>query len=287
MQTETVALPHVTAPSWSMEIDLVDRPTPFLVVDIEKVRAAYSSLQAALPNFRIHYAMKANSQPEVLDALAQQGSGFEVASAAELQTLLDRDIPVDDVMFSNPVKAPLDIRMGYDCGVAGFALDSDAEIVKLALEAPGSAIYVRLATTGSGSRFPRSRRFGVGPREAVELLKLARNFGLVPLGCTFHVGSQNTDPRSWDRPIEECAYVMREFERLHGSRLQMLNIGGGFPAQYAEARVPSLEEFGSHIARALTHLPYPVELVAEPGRALVANAGSPRAPSSGDAGEVR
>ena len=273
MQTETVALPHVTTPSWSMEIDLVDRPTPFLMIDLEKVSAAYSSLQAALPDFRILYAMKANSQPEVLDALAQQGSGFEVASATELRSLLDRDISTDNVMFSNPVKAPLDIRMGYDCGVSGFAFDSDAEVIKLALEAPGSAVYVRLATTGSESRFPLSKRFGVGPREAVELLKLARNFGLVPYGCTFHVGSQNTDPRSWDKPIEDCAYVMREFERLHGSRLQMLNIGGGFPAQYAEKRVPSLHEFGSSIARALTCLPYPVELATEPGRALVANAG--------------
>jgi ornithine decarboxylase len=273
MQTETVALPHVMCPSWSMEIDLVDRPTPFLMVDIEKVIDAYSSLEAALPNFRIHYALKANPQPEILDALVQQGSGFEVASAAELQNLLDRDIRTDNVLFSNAVKVPLDIRRGYDCGVSAFALDSDAEIVKLALEAPGSAVYVRLATTGSASRFPLSRRFGVGPREAVELLKLARNFGLVPYGCTFHVGSQNTDPRSWDKPIEDCAHVMREFERLHGSRLQMLDIGGGFPAQYAEKLVPSLEEFGSYIARALTCLPYPVELVTEPGRVLVANAG--------------
>ena len=185
MQTETVSLPHVTAPSWNVEIDLVDRPTPFLMVDLEQVSAAYSSLQAALPDFRILYAMKANPQPEVLDALAQEGSGFEVASATELTTLLDRDIPADGVMFSNPVKAPLDIRMGHDCGVSAFALDSDAEIIKLALEAPGSAVYVRIATTGSGSRFPLSKRFGVGPREAVELLKLARNFGLVPYGCTF------------------------------------------------------------------------------------------------------
>ena len=273
MQTETVALPHVAAPLRDMEIDLVDRPTPFLMVDLEQVVAAYSSLQCALPDFRILYAMKANSQPEIIDALARHGSGFEIASATELQTLAERDVPMNEVMFSNPVKAPLDVRMGYDCGVSCFALDSDSEIVKLALEAPGSAVYVRLATSGAGSRFPLSRRFGVGPDEAVELLKLAQNFGLVPYGCTFHVGSQNVDPRSWNKPIEACAYVMREFERRHGSRLQMLNIGGGYPAQYAEKPVPTFEEYGSSIAHALKQLPYPVELVTEPGRALVANAG--------------
>jgi ornithine decarboxylase len=273
MPTDTVALSQFAAPPMSLELDLVDRPTPFLMIDLETVGAAYNSLQAALPGFKILYAMKANPQPEIIDTLARCGSGFEVASGSELQTLLDCDIETHDVMFSNPVKSPLDIRGAYDAGVLCYSFDSDSEIVKLALEAPGSAVCIRLATTGSGSRFPLSKRFGVGPHEAVELLKLARNFGLVPYGCTFHVGSQNTDPRSWDKPIEDCAFVMREFERLHGSRLQMLNIGGGFPAQYAERRVPSLADFGSSISASLTKLPYAVELVTEPGRALVANAG--------------
>jgi len=270
---DTIAPSKVTTPPLNLELDLVDHPTPFLMIDLETVSAAYSSLRAALPGFKILYALKANPQPEIIETLARCGSGFEVASGSELQTLLDCDIETRDVTFSNPVKAPLDIRRAYDCGVPCYSFDSDSEIVKLALEAPGSAVYIRLATTGSGSRFPLSKRFGVGPHEAVELLKLARNFGLVPYGCTFHVGSQNTDPCSWDKPIEDCAYVMREFERLHGTRLQMLNIGGGFPAQYAEKRVPSLEDFGSSIARALDGLPYSVELVTEPGRALVANAG--------------
>lgn len=273
MPTDTIAPSQVANPRMGLELDLVDRPTPFLMIDLETVSAAYNSLQAAMPGFKILYAMKANPQPEIIDALAHCGSGFEVASEAELETLLHSDIETNDVMFSNPVKSPLDIRGAYDSGVRCYSFDSDSEIVKLALEAPGSAVYIRLATTGSGSRFPLSKRFGVGPHEAVELLKLARNFGLVPYGCTFHVGSQNTDPRSWDKPIEDCAFVMREFERLHGSRLQMLNIGGGFPAQYAERRVPPLADFGSSISASLTKLPYPVELVTEPGRALVANAG--------------
>jgi len=274
MPTDTIALSQVAAPPLNLELDLVDRPTRPLMSDLEAVSAAYSSFRAALPGFKILYAMKANPHPEIVNTLARCGAGFEVALGAELQILFDCDIEARDVMFSNPVKAPLDIREAYDYGVPCFSFDSDSEIVKLALEAPGSAVSIRLATTGSGSRFPMSKKCGVGPHEAVELLKLARNFGLVPYGCTFHVGSQNTGPRSWDKPIEDCAFVMSEFERLHGSRLQMLNIGGGFPAQYAEDQVSPLEEFGSSILASLERLPYPVELVAAPGRALVANAGA-------------
>jgi ornithine decarboxylase len=87
-----------------MELDLVDRATPFLMVDLETVRTAYSSLRAALPGFKIHYAMKANPQPEIIEALARCGSSFEVASGAELQTLLDSGIDTRDVIFSKPRK---------------------------------------------------------------------------------------------------------------------------------------------------------------------------------------
>jgi len=117
-----------------------------------------------------------------------------------------------------------------------------------------------------------SKRFGATGAEALELLLTARDVDLIPYGCTFHVGSQNTEVRSWEQPIAACARLMEDFERLTGTRLEMLDIGGGWPAQYAGAPVPTIAEIGSSIRRSLGTLPYPVELVAEPGRALVADA---------------
>lgn len=140
MHTDTIASSQVTAPPLNLELGLVDGQTPPLMIGLEAVSAAYSSLRAALPGFKILYAMKANPHPEIVNTLARCGSGFEVASGAELQILLDCDIETRDVMFSNPVKAPLDIRGAYDSGVACYSFDSDSEIVKLALEAPGSRI---------------------------------------------------------------------------------------------------------------------------------------------------
>ena len=80
MPTDTVALTQVVAPSMDLELDLEDRPTPFLMIDLDAVGAAYNSLQAALPGFKILYAMKANPQPEIIHTLARCGSGFEIAS---------------------------------------------------------------------------------------------------------------------------------------------------------------------------------------------------------------
>jgi len=118
---------------------------------------------------------------------------------------------------------------------------------------------------------PSEGKFGVGPDEAVRLLLAAVDAGLRPWGLTFHVGSQMTDPRAWAAPIREARMIM---ERLvpAGVRLAALDIGGGFPADYGQP-VPPIEDYGVVIGSALATLPYAVEVLAEPGRALVADAG--------------
>jgi ornithine decarboxylase len=96
--------------------------------------------------------------------------------------------------------------------------------------------------------------------------------GLVPYGLTFHVGSQCTNPMAWERAIEQCGTVMRRLLRA-GIRLQMLNLGGGFPARYT-APVPELSLIAAVIGEAVGRLPYqPPLLAAEPGRYLVAESG--------------
>jgi ornithine decarboxylase len=256
----------------SVDVDIPDHPTPFFHFELDRLVANLATLRAALPGFRIFYAVKCNSQPAILETLARRGTGFEIASGAELRALLELGVHADDILFSNPVKVPADIRLARASGLERYAVDSEEELAKIAEEAPGAAIYVRMQTTGAGSRFPLSKRFGAAEAEALELLLTARDMDLIPYGCTFHVGSQNTEVSSWEQPIAACARLMEDFERLTGARLQMLDIGGGWLAQYAGAPVPTIAEFGSSIQRALGALPYPVDLIAEPGRALVAEA---------------
>ena len=94
----------------------------------------------------------------------------------------------------------------------------------------------------------------------------------MPYGLTFHVGSQCTNPMAWERAIEQCGTVMRRLLRA-GVRLQMLNLGGGFPARYT-APVPELSLIAAVIGHAVGRLPYqPPLLAAEPGRYLVAESG--------------
>jgi ornithine decarboxylase len=104
------------------------------------------------------------------------------------------------------------------------------------------------------------------------LARRARSLGLVPYGLAFHVGSQRMDPAAWDSPARDCAKIMTALAE-DGIRLAMLDVGGGFPARY-DADPPPPARYGAAITAAAGHLPYPVSLVCEPGRAIAAPAGT-------------
>ena len=243
--------------------------SPALLWDSDIVAARYRGLREALPGFDVRYAVKANPAPQVLHTLSKLGAGFDIASAPELALVEHLVRTPDAIMYSNPVKPAGYIRAARASRVSQFAFDSEPELYKLATHAPGTRVYVRLAVDDAASLFPLSRKFGVGIDEAQRLLLLAGRLGLEPYGVTFHVGSQCLDPKSWARAIGNCGKLMRRLQEF-GIRLPMLDIGGGFPAPYADP-VPSLAEIAGHIAVAMAALPYrPPVLVTEPGRYLVA-----------------
>ncbi|MBK7782217.1 MAG: type III PLP-dependent enzyme [Ardenticatenia bacterium] len=246
--------------------------TPYLLMDLDTVAAAYRRLQAALPGVDIHYAMKCNPDRRVLTTLGELGCRFEIASAPELDLLLQLGFAAADQLYSNPVKPQGHIQFAHEAGLNRFAVDSMAELRKIATVAPGAAVYARLAVSDGTSEVPSEGKFGVDGATARDLLLAAREMGLRPHGLTFHVGSQMLDPAPWERAIAHSSAVMRDLAR-QGLRLAMLDIGGGFPATYASPVRP-IEDFGRRIVAALAaHLPYAVAVVAEPGRALVAEAG--------------
>jgi len=247
--------------------------TPFLKMDLARVELAYRELRAALPEAAVHYAMKCNPDRRILHTLAAAGASFEIASTQELGELVAVGVRPADVLFSNPVKVPEHVRVAYAAGVWRFAFDSDAEADKIAENAPGAAVYVRLATTPAGSEVPSEGKFGVDAGEAGRLMRRAAANGLRCYGITFHVGSQMTDPRAWQTAIADSARLIHDLLDS-GLRITMLDLGGGFPARY-DRDVPDLPGYGEGIRKAVAaHLPYPVELVVEPGRALVAEAGT-------------
>jgi ornithine decarboxylase len=251
----------------------IDVPTPFLAVDLGTVAERYERFTADLPGVGVHYAMKCNSSEEVLRTLAAYGSGFEVASLGELQVLLNIGVDAADVLYSNPIKPPGHIAEAHRAGLWRFSFDSEGELHKLAQYAPGAAVYVRLRVDDSTSIFPLSRKFGAETHEARALMQLAQQLGLRPYGVTFHVGSQCGTTSAWRQAIAATGRLMAMLEE-DGIRLEMLDLGGGFPARYV-GNVPSVAQIAQTVFPAMEELlPYrPGTLVAEPGRHLVAESG--------------
>jgi ornithine decarboxylase len=251
-------------------LNQLKHPTPFLACDLETVRERYTHLTTALPGVRCFYALKCNSLPELLAAFAKLGASFEVASYAELQMLQAVGVDPDEVLYSNTVKPASHVAKSFAAGLWRYAFDSEGELYKLAQQAPGSAVYVRLRVDDSTSLFPLSRKFGAEAQEARALLLLARNLGLRPYGVTFHVGSQCTTTSAWRQAIAAVGRLLTQLSG-DGIMLEMLNLGGGFPARYVEP-VPSIDQIAHTIESALHELlPYrPGLLAVEPGRYLVA-----------------
>jgi ornithine decarboxylase len=248
----------------------LDLPTPFLVTDLRMLTEQIRRFRAALPRVQPFYAVKCNSTPEVARTALAAGAGFEVASLGELRLLQDVGVAPADVLYSNTVKPASHIAAAAADGLWRFAFDSEGELHKIARGAPGSAVYVRVRVDDSSSVFPLSRKFGAEAHEARALLNVARGLGLIPYGITFHVGSQCTSTSAWVRAIASAGRMMRQL-RNDGIEIEMLDIGGGFPARYGDP-VPTIGQLGAVIDHALDELlPYvPALVAAEPGRHLVA-----------------
>jgi len=257
-----------------LEQFLLTRPeTPFLAVDLEVIEAKYREFSRSFPASSIFYAVKANPSPEVVASLASLGANFDVASCPELEMCLALGVDPARLSYGSTIKKPADIAHAFARGVRRFAVDSEAELRKLSVHAPSSDVICRLQTTGQNSDWPLSKKFGCDLEMTAELLLLARELGLKPSGISFHVGSQQSDPTQWTGPLKDAAGLFRKLES-EGVALDTVNIGGGFPVPYERA-VPPISRFAEVIRQSLDEafgrsLP---QLMLEPGRALVAEAG--------------
>jgi ornithine decarboxylase len=249
--------------------------TPFLVVDKATVGEAYDELEGAFPFARIYYAVKANPAPEVLELLRDRGANFDIASIYELDRVLGLGVGPERVSYGNTIKKSRDIRHFFERGVTMFATDSEADLRNIAKAAPGSKVYVRILTEGTQTAdWPLSRKFGCQTDMAMDLLILARDLGLVPHGVSFHVGSQQRDIGAWDAAIAKVKVIFERLRDEDGIELKMINLGGGFPANYL-TKTHTLTTYAEEITRYLKEdfgdaLP---EIILEPGRSLLANAG--------------
>ncbi len=246
--------------------------TPRLQVDLDFVADAYVALQSSLPGVRLHYAVKANPDDPVLRRLQRLGCAWDVASPGEICDVLAAGGQPEDLSYGNTVKRVRDIAFAYDVGVRAFTVDCPEELAKLVDHAPGALLLVRISTSGATADWALSSKFGCEPSHAERLLLTAAQAGH-PVGIAFHVGSQQRDPSAWGAPLQTAA-AQRSVLRRHGFEFAMVDLGGGFPCHTLDL-APRVAEYGARVM-AEVHAAFGADvppLMAEPGRALVADAG--------------
>jgi len=255
--------------------------TPLFVVDHDEIRRNYATFKKYLPRVQAYYAVKANPDPAIVQTLFEAGASFDVASMPEFRIVHEyiKDMPDkqrqdwiwDKIIYANPIKAneTLQELNPYKPLVT---FDNSEEIKKIRKYAPQAGLALRLRVPNTGAMVELSSKFGAPPGEAVDLILEADKLGLTVEGISFHVGSQTTNFGNYVAAIELAANIFKEAKNRGYTKMNLLDIGGGFPAPY-DATVKPFRELARVINRELDRLfPKNVQILAEPGRFMCATA---------------
>ncbi len=254
--------------------------TPLVVIDHQRLRHNYAEFRKHLPRVQAYYAVKANPDPAIVRTFYRAGASFDVASMPEFLLVHEniRRLPAkerqdfiwDKIIYANPTK-PKETLQELDPYKPLVTFDNRNELLKIRQYAPHAGVILRLRVPNTGSMVELSTKFGCDPGEAVDLIEESFRIGLVVEGVSFHVGSQCTNFQNFVQALNISAAVMREaLDRGH--EIKILDIGGGFPAPY-NRHVKPFALLARKINAEIDRLfPKDIEIIAEPGRFLVATA---------------
>ncbi|MDD3406616.1 MAG: type III PLP-dependent enzyme [Methanomicrobium sp.] len=255
--------------------------TPVFVIDHEQIRKNYRDFKERLPNVQVYYAVKANSNPEIIKTLYEMGCSFDVASMPEFMLVYENikhlsedeqlDWIYDKIIYANTIK-PAETLQALNHYQPLVTFDNIEELKKIKKFAPQAGLVLRLRVPNTGSMVELSSKFGVDPGDAVDLIESAYEMGLTVEGLSFHVGSQCTNFENYIQALEISSNIFTEVETRTGQKLTLLDIGGGFPVKYHPG-VKSIRTLAKQLNEEFERLlPADIQIMAEPGRFLVANA---------------
>ncbi|MCX6798707.1 MAG: type III PLP-dependent enzyme, partial [Candidatus Diapherotrites archaeon] len=258
-----------------------EQGTPLFVIDHEKIRRNYREFKEQLPNVQAYYAVKANANPAIIKTLYDIGASFDVASMPEFLMVHEnikgmpdkerQDWIWDKIIYANTIK-PVETLEALDKYKPLVTYDNIEELKKIKQYAPHAGLCLRIRVPNTGSMVELSSKFGASPGEAVDLIEEAFKTGLVVEGISFHVGSQCTNFDNYAQALQLSSNIIKEAESRLNQRIKILDIGGGFPVKY-NPKVKSFKTVAKKLNSEIKRLfPPDMEILAEPGRFMVANA---------------
>jgi len=265
--------------------------TPVFIIDHEKIRENYREFREKLPDVQAYFAVKANSNPEIVKTMYELGASFDVASFPEFMLVHDnikhlskkerQDFIWDKIIYANTIK-PAEVLAKLNEYKILVTFDNIEELRKIKKHAPDVGLVLRIRVPNTGSMVELSSKFGAHPGEAVDLIAEAVNLELDVEGISFHVGSQCNNFDNYSQALNFASSIFKEaqlrdyqigFIDKEGKKRKVLDIGGGFPVKYT----PDVKSFttlarklNSEVKRLFSN--DNIQVVAEPGRFMVATA---------------
>jgi diaminopimelate decarboxylase len=233
---------------------------------------------------RVHYAMKANSNLAVIDCFRELGAGFDLVSGGELARALAIGADPKSLVFAGVGKSGLEIELALKAGVKCLNVESLAELIKInqvaAVIGCRAPISIRVNPDVDAQTHPyistglKDNKFGIAYHE---VLKVYREAALLPqidiVGIDCHIGSQITSTSPYLDALDKVLDLVVQLKH-EGITIHHLDLGGGLGIAYGDENPPDITEFTNTLLdrvaeRGFAHL----DVVLEPGRSLVGNAG--------------
>lgn len=243
---------------------------PLMVLDCDAIRRQYRALKHALPGVVLHFALKPLPHAAVVRTLLDEGASFDLATSGEVDLVASQGVPSERTIHTHPIKRDSDIRDALAYGCTVFVVDNINELEKFIAYKDQAEILVRLSFRNKDAFADLSKKFGCSPEAAIDIISLAQQLGIRIKGLSFHVGSQSPNPTKYVEAINASAKVVKQVAELGLPALSTLDIGGGFPVPYSADVLP-IDVFCAPINIALAQLPETMQIIAEPGRFIVAS----------------
>jgi ornithine decarboxylase len=257
-------LPEPYAPE-VLEALVAQFGSPLFVIDCERLRRQYRALVRALPGVDLHYALKPLPDRTVVQALAREGSWFDLATNGEVDLVRDAGIPPSRCIHTHPIKRGSDIRHALDNGISTFVVDNAEEMAKFVACRERVRLLLRVSFRNPDTVIDLSRKFGCDADAVTGLVEQATRLGLRVAGLSFHAGSQLPRADKHVEAIDTCSQLILDTVARGLPPLEVLDIGGGFPIDYLQP-APVIGEFCAPIRAAIARLPRGQRVIAEPGR---------------------
>lgn len=244
---------------------------PFYIVDLSEVQRKYQQWVKHLPRIQPFYAIKSNPDPMILHVLAKLGCAFDCASKDEIILAKSTGVPVEKLLYANPVKNNESLQFARSQDVDYLTFDSCCELDKIKLFHPDAKCIIRIKVDDSGSVCKFNSKFGCSIEESRELLDLAKADEVNVVGVSFHCGSNCKVSGQFMSAIGDARKVF-DIAKEFDFNMNILDIGGGYPG--VDDGPVTFEQIANEINNAIDiHFGdlENITFISEPGRAFSAS----------------